>query len=150
MFLKELVLRLIRTLWGQFLREICSHTKCTPFSCAVNGAIAWILLSQESLHTENFTKILTVLHVRYSLWWVAHFLNRIPVMVPLTALLFRVIFFGGISPSKIIPIAPSWDGVQALSKAHAFLPRENKQRLLCMGRTSTANQRSYLIIALNS
>jgi hypothetical protein len=40
MFLKELVLCLNRTLWGQFLREICSPKNCTPFSCAVNGALA--------------------------------------------------------------------------------------------------------------
>jgi hypothetical protein len=33
--------------------------------------------------------------------------NRIPVMVPLTAPLFGVISLGGISPSKIGPIAPS-------------------------------------------
>jgi hypothetical protein len=30
MFLKELVLRLNRTLWGQFLREICHFKKTTP------------------------------------------------------------------------------------------------------------------------
>jgi hypothetical protein len=34
-------------------------------------------------------------------------INRIPVMVPLTAPLFGIIFSGGRSPSKIIPIAPS-------------------------------------------
>jgi hypothetical protein len=33
--------------------------------------------------------------------------NRIPVMVPLSAPIFGVIFLGGISPSKIGPIAPS-------------------------------------------
>jgi hypothetical protein len=30
MFLKELLLRLNRTLWGQFLREICLFKKMTP------------------------------------------------------------------------------------------------------------------------
>jgi hypothetical protein len=44
--LKELVLRLNRTLWGQFLREICPRKKCTPKSGAVNGIITGILLIQ--------------------------------------------------------------------------------------------------------
>jgi hypothetical protein len=39
MFLKELVSCLNRTLWGQFLREICP-LKNDPFLCAVNGAVA--------------------------------------------------------------------------------------------------------------
>jgi hypothetical protein len=45
MFLKELVLRLNRTLWGQFLREICPFKKSDPKSGAVNGPITGILLS---------------------------------------------------------------------------------------------------------
>jgi hypothetical protein len=53
MFLKELVSCLNRTLWGRFLREICSPKKCTPFSCAVNGAIAWKLITRSHSHRNN-------------------------------------------------------------------------------------------------
>jgi hypothetical protein len=44
MFLKELVLRLNRTLWGQFLREICPLRKTTPKYDAASGIIAGELL----------------------------------------------------------------------------------------------------------
>jgi hypothetical protein len=44
MFLKELVLRLNRTLWGQFLREICPLKKMTPKYNAASGIIAGELL----------------------------------------------------------------------------------------------------------
>jgi hypothetical protein len=65
-------------------------------------------------------------------------INRISVMMPLTAPLLGVYFFGGISPSKIGHIAPFLDRIQALSKARFFLLVKKKRRLLCMGRTSTA------------
>jgi hypothetical protein len=39
MFLKELVLRCNRTLWGQFLIKICSPKKCTPFSLNCLGLL---------------------------------------------------------------------------------------------------------------
>jgi hypothetical protein len=45
MFLKELVLRLNRTLWGQFLREICPLKKMTPKYNAASGIIAGELLT---------------------------------------------------------------------------------------------------------
>jgi hypothetical protein len=45
MFLKELVLRLNRTLWGQFLREICPFRKNDPKIGANIGAITGILLT---------------------------------------------------------------------------------------------------------
>jgi hypothetical protein len=38
------------------------------------------------------------------------------------------------------PLAPFLATIQALSKTCAFLLSEKKQRLLCMGRTSTANK----------
>jgi hypothetical protein len=44
MFLKELVLRLKRTLWGQFLREIFPLKK-KPKSSTNMGAITGILLT---------------------------------------------------------------------------------------------------------
>jgi hypothetical protein len=50
MFLKELVLRLNRTLWGQFLREICPFEKKDPKIGANIGAISGILLSQHLHH----------------------------------------------------------------------------------------------------
>jgi hypothetical protein len=43
-------------------------------------------------------------------------------------------------PSKIGPIAPFLDTIQALSKARVFLLSENERKLLCMGRTFTANK----------
>jgi hypothetical protein len=51
-----------------------------------------------------------------------------------------IYFFGGISPSKIGQIAPFLATIQALSKTRVFLSSKKKQRLFCMGRTSTANQ----------
>jgi hypothetical protein len=42
--LKELVLWLSSSLWGQFLREICPRKKYTPKSGAFNGTITGILL----------------------------------------------------------------------------------------------------------
>jgi hypothetical protein len=61
-------------------------------------------------------------------------------MVPLTAPLFGVIFLGGISPSKIGPIAPYLDTIQALSSTRDFLLVKKERRLVCMGRTSTTNK----------
>jgi hypothetical protein len=61
-------------------------------------------------------------------------------MVPLTAPLLGLYFFGGISPSKIGHIAPFLDRIQPLSSTRAFLLVEKKQILLCMGRTSTTNK----------
>jgi hypothetical protein len=43
--LKELVLCLNRTLWGQFFREIYPRKKFTPKSGAVNSTITGILLT---------------------------------------------------------------------------------------------------------
>jgi hypothetical protein len=54
--------------------------------------------------------------------------------------LLGVYFSGGISPSKIGHIAPFLATIQALSKTRVFLLSRKKQRLLCMGRTSTANK----------
>jgi hypothetical protein len=54
--------------------------------------------------------------------------------------LLGVYFFGGISPSKIGHIAPFLAMIQALSKTRVFLLSKKKQRLLCMGRTSTTNR----------
>jgi hypothetical protein len=48
-------------------------------------------------------------------------------------------FWGSIFPSKMGPIAPFLATIQPLSKARVFLLSENKQRLLCIGRTFTAN-----------
>jgi hypothetical protein len=67
-------------------------------------------------------------------------INRIPVMVLLTAPLLGVYFYRGISPSKIGHIAPFLDRIQPLSSTRAFLPVKKKRRLLSMGRTSTANK----------
>jgi hypothetical protein len=53
-----------------------------------------------------------------------------------------VYFFGGISPSKIGHIAPFLATIQALSKTRVFLLSKKKRRLLCMGRTFTANKPS--------
>jgi hypothetical protein len=50
------------------------------------------------------------------------------------------IFLGGIFPSKIGHIAPFLATIQRLSKTCAFLLSKKKQRLLYMGRTSTANR----------
>jgi hypothetical protein len=58
---------------------------------------------------------------------------------------FGGIFFGGISPSKIGHIAPFVATIQALSKTRVFLVGKQKQRLLCMGRTFTANKPLPLI-----
>jgi hypothetical protein len=51
-----------------------------------------------------------------------------------------VLFLRGIFPSKIGPKDFYWDTIQALSKTCAFLLSKKKRRLLCMGRTSTANK----------
>jgi hypothetical protein len=42
-------------------------------------------------------------------------------MVPLTAPLLGVLFYGGISPSKIGPITPSLEQAQLHSRARVFL-----------------------------
>jgi hypothetical protein len=59
--------------------------------------------------------------------------------------LLGVYFFGGISPSKIGHIAPFLATIQALSKTRVFLLSKKKRRLLCMGRTFTANKPLPLI-----
>jgi hypothetical protein len=51
--LKELVLRLNRTLCGQFLREICPLKKMTPRYNAASGIIAGELLTVMSLFCFN-------------------------------------------------------------------------------------------------
>jgi hypothetical protein len=61
-------------------------------------------------------------------------------MVPLATPLFGVIF---------LPIAPYLDAIQALSSTRAFLLVKKKQRLLCMGRTSTVISPTLYNIALN-
>jgi hypothetical protein len=48
-------------------------------------------------------------------------INSSPGIMPLAALYFGVLFFGGISPSKIGQIAPFLATIQALSKARVFL-----------------------------
>jgi hypothetical protein len=53
-------------------------------------------------------------------------------------------FYGGVSPSKIGPIAPYWETVQALSKARAFLLSWNKRKLLFMGRTYAAKRQTLI------
>jgi hypothetical protein len=58
---------------------------------------------------------------------------------------FGGIFFGGISPSKIGHVAPFLATIQALSKTRVFLLSKKKRRLLCMGRTFTANKPLPLI-----
>jgi hypothetical protein len=45
--------------------------------------------------------------------------------MPLAALYFGVLFFGGISPSKISQIAPFLATIQALSKARVILQVES-------------------------
>jgi hypothetical protein len=65
MFLKELLLRLNRTLWGQFLREICPFEKMTPKVGRNMTAIARKLLKSKSstemqLKTEAETRVGTL------------------------------------------------------------------------------------------
>jgi hypothetical protein len=67
-------------------------------------------------------------------------INSFQAHAPLTAYEKRGHFLQGISPSKIGHIAPYLDTIQALSKARVFLLSENERKLLCMGRTSTANK----------
>jgi hypothetical protein len=50
MFLKELLLRLNRTLWGQFLREIYPFKKMTPKVGRINTAITGKLLIRIEQH----------------------------------------------------------------------------------------------------
>jgi hypothetical protein len=49
-------------------------------------------------------------------------------------------FFRGHISLRMGPFAPFLATLQALSKTYAFLLSEKKQRLLCMGRTFTANK----------
>jgi hypothetical protein len=62
-------------------------------------------------------------------------INRIPVMAPILAPLLGLLFYGGISPSKIGLIAPYWEPVQALSKARVFLLGWKNFRLVCIALT---------------
>jgi hypothetical protein len=66
--------------------------------------------------------------------------NSFQAIAPLTAHKKGVNFFGGILPSKMGHFAPFSAMIQALSKTRVFLLSENDQRLLCMGRTFTANK----------
>jgi hypothetical protein len=61
-------------------------------------------------------------------------------MAPLTGPEKRVLFGGSIFPSKMGPFAPFLATIQPLSSARAFLLSENERKLLCMGRTFTANK----------
>jgi hypothetical protein len=58
MFLKEVVSCINRTLWGQFLREICSPKKCTPKIGAVNGTITGILLKIHNLSSHAVRSVI--------------------------------------------------------------------------------------------
>jgi hypothetical protein len=49
-------------------------------------------------------------------------------------------FWGSIFPSKMGTFAPFSATIQALSRKSAFLLSENQRKLLCMGRTFTANK----------
>jgi hypothetical protein len=51
----------------------------------------------------------------------AIYLNRIPVMAPISAPIFGVHFLGGVSPSKMGRFAPFLATIQALSKTRVFL-----------------------------
>jgi hypothetical protein len=69
MFLKELVLRLKRTLWGQFLREICP-LKMTPKYNAASGIIAGELLTKDNIVvTKNGKIILNGIRDKVSTLW---------------------------------------------------------------------------------
>jgi hypothetical protein len=61
-------------------------------------------------------------------------------MMPLTAPLLGEYLFRGRISLKNWYIAPFLDRIQALSSTRAFLLVKKKQKLLCMGRTSTANK----------
>jgi hypothetical protein len=61
-------------------------------------------------------------------------------MAPLTGPEKGYFFERGIFPSKIDPKEFYWDGVQAHSKTRVFLLSQNMSRVVCMGRTSTANK----------
>jgi hypothetical protein len=61
-------------------------------------------------------------------------------MAPLTGHKKGLHFWGSIFPSKMGPFAPFLATIQPLSSARAFLLGENERKLLCMGRTFTANK----------
>jgi hypothetical protein len=61
-------------------------------------------------------------------------------MAPLTGPKKGVLFLGGISPSKMGRFAPFLATIQALSTTRVFLLSQNMSRVVCMGRTSTANK----------
>jgi hypothetical protein len=61
-------------------------------------------------------------------------------MAPLTGHKKGYFFWGSIFPSKMGPFAPFLATIQPLSTARAFLLGENERKLLCMGRTFTANK----------
>jgi hypothetical protein len=65
--------------------------------------------------------------------------NSFQATAPLTAHGNGVIFRGHIS-LKNWTYFPLLDMIQPLSSTHAFLLVKKKRRLLCMGRTSTANK----------
>jgi hypothetical protein len=65
--------------------------------------------------------------------------NSIPVMVPLTAPLLGSFLRGHIS-LKNWTYCPLLGTIQPLSKARVFLLSENERKLLCMGRTFTADK----------
>jgi hypothetical protein len=88
--LNGVVLCLNRTLWGQFLREICPLKNRPP-----NWHQYWH-------HNRNPV-------------------NSFHAMAVILRPTFGVLFFGGISPSKIGHIAPLSATIQALSKTRVFL-----------------------------
>jgi hypothetical protein len=59
-------------------------------------------------------------------------INSFQAIVLLTGQEKGVLFYGGESPSKIGPIAPYKETVQALSKARPFLLSYFMSRVLCM------------------
>jgi hypothetical protein len=66
--------------------------------------------------------------------------NRIPVIAPLLGTDFRVLFYRGVSPSKIGPIAPYWYTVHLRLNARVFLLGEKKSRLVCIAVTDSAKR----------
>jgi hypothetical protein len=95
--------------WGRY-----TPGKNDPFSCPVNGIIAW--------------KLLTGFRLLPQYWGREK----------------GSFFYGGVSPLKIGLITPCWETVHLRLKARVFLLSENKRRLLCMGCTYAAKRRTLL------
>jgi hypothetical protein len=67
------------------------------------------------------------------------FFNSSPAIIPLAASYFGVIFLRGHISLKNGTYCPLFTTIHPFSKARVFLSSYKKRRLLCMGRTSTAN-----------